>query len=82
MSYTVQIILVSIGAFVIVLIGLLALFSRFYRKVDQGKVIIRNGVGGNKVSFGGILVLPIIHKYEIMDISVKRVEIAKKVRMV
>ncbi len=78
MSYTVQIILVSIGAFVIVLIGLLALFSRFYRKVDQGKVIIRNGVGGNKVSFGGILVLPIIHKYEIMDISVKRVEIARE----
>lgn len=78
MNYTVQVILVSIGVFVIVMIGLLALFSRFYRKVDQGKVIIRNGVGGNKVSFGGILVLPIVHKYEIMDISVKRVEIARE----
>lgn len=78
MSYTVQVILVSIGVFVIVIGGLLALFSRFYRKVDQGKVIIRNGVGGNKVSFGGVFVLPIIHKYEIMDISVKRVEIARE----
>lgn len=78
MSYTVQVILVSIGVFVIVIGGLLAMFSRFYRKVEQGKVIIRNGVGGQKVSFGGIFVLPIVHRYEIMDISVKRVEIARE----
>jgi uncharacterized membrane protein YqiK len=78
MSYTVQVMLVSIGVIVIVIAGLLALFSRFYHKVDQGKVIIRNGVGGNRVCFGGIFVVPIVHKYEIMDIAVKRVEIARE----
>ena len=78
MSYSVQIMLVSIGVVIIVVVGLLALFSRFYHKVDQGKVIIRNGVGGNRVCFGGIFVVPIIHKYENMDISVKRVEIARE----
>jgi uncharacterized membrane protein YqiK len=78
MSYPVQVMLVSIAVVVIVITGLLSLFSKFYRKVEQGKVIIRNGVGGNRVSFGGIFVVPIIHKYEIMDISVKRVEIARE----
>ena len=61
MSYTVQVILVSIGVFVIVIGGLLAMFSRFYRKVEQGKVIIRNGVGGQKVSLV-YFVLPIVHR--------------------
>lgn len=78
MSEIVQIIVVSVVACVIIILGILALFSRFYRKVDQGKVIVRNGVGGPVVSFGGILVVPILHHAEIMDISVKRVEIARE----
>ncbi len=78
MSEVAQIIVVSIVACIIIIMGILALFSRFYRKVDQGKVIVRNGVGGPVVSFGGILVVPILHHAEIMDISVKRVEIARE----
>lgn len=78
MSEITQIIVISVVACIIILLGILALFSRFYRKVDQGKVIVRNGVGGPVVSFGGILVLPILHHAEVMDISVKRVEIARE----
>lgn len=78
MSEITQIIVTAVVACVIILLGILALFSRFYRKVDQGKVIVRNGVGGQVVSFGGILVLPILHHAEVMDISVKRVEIARE----
>lgn len=78
LSNTVQVALVGIGVTVIIIIGLLALFSRFYHKVEQGKVIVRNGVGGPVVCFGGIFVVPIIHRYEIMDIAVKRVEIARE----
>ena len=68
----------TIFAAVIIILGLLALFSRFYHKVEQGKVIVRNGVGGPVVCFGGIFVVPILHRYEVMDISVKRVEIARE----
>ncbi len=78
MSEVAQIIVVSIVACIIIIMGILALFSRFYRKVDQGKVIVRNGVAGPVVSFGGILVVPILHHAEVMDISVKRVEIARE----
>src|SRR5262245_1857464 len=46
-----------------------------YRKVDQGKALVRNGMGGTKVSFAGIVVFPVVHKAETIDISVKRVEI-------
>lgn len=78
MDYVSQVGIVVIAIAVVIFIGLLALFSRFYRKVDQGKVIVRNGVGGPVVSFGGMLVIPILHHVEIMDISVKRVEIARE----
>ena len=59
----------------IVLVGTLVLMSRFYRKVEQGQALVRNGQGGTKVSFSGTLVFPILHQLEYMDISVKRVEI-------
>lgn len=78
MGYTVNVILIVIAAAVIILAGILALFSKFFRKVEQGKVIVRNGIGGPCVSFGGMLVLPILHRCEIMDISVKRVEINRE----
>lgn len=78
MDFLTQMGVISIAAVVIGIIGLLALFSRFYHKVEQSKVVIRNGVGNQVVSFGGIFVVPIIHRYEIMDISVKRVEIARE----
>ena len=59
----------------IVIIGLLALLVKCYRKVSQGEALIRNGYGGTKVSFSGKIVIPILHKVEYMDVSVKRIEI-------
>jgi len=56
-------------------VGFLLLLINCYKKVDQGTVIVRNGVGGTKVSFSGMFVIPVLHRYELMDISVKRVEI-------
>ena len=70
------VVLFVIGGAVLIF-GVFAMIARFYRKVPQGKVLVRNGMGGSKVSFSGMLVLPILHKIEIMDISVKRVEIER-----
>ncbi len=78
MGFASQMTFVTIGVVVVTILGLLALFSKFYRKVEQSKVIIRNGIGGQIVSFGGMFVVPILHRFEIMDISVKRVEIARE----
>ena len=65
-----------IGAIIFVLVGFFVLALRFYRKVDRGSAIVRTG--GPKrvcVSFDGIFVIPIVHHMELMDISVKRIEI-------
>ncbi len=67
---------VLIGAFVLlVLFGFIIMIVRCYRKVDHGQALVRNCLGGTKVAFSGIVVLPVIHKAEFIDISVKRVEI-------
>lgn len=66
---------------VLLVVGLLFIFGisvliiRCWRKVTQGTAIVRNGVGGTKVSFTGMFVIPVLHKAELMDISVKRIEI-------
>ncbi|MDQ3621783.1 MAG: hypothetical protein M3463_04740 [Verrucomicrobiota bacterium] len=69
--------LFGIGAILLILILLGGVFCVLtcYRKVEQGRAIIRNGMRGTKVSFQGCTVFPVIDKAEYMDISVKRVEI-------
>ncbi len=78
MGFLTQVGFISVITGVLTVFGLLLLFARFYKKVEQSKVIIRNGVGNQSVCFGGIFVVPIIHRHEIMDISIKRVEIARE----
>jgi len=68
-----------VGAIIIgIFLGVLILFSRFFRKVTQGQAVVRNGIGGTKVSFNGMIVIPVAHQAEYMDISVKRIEIERK----
>lgn len=70
--------LFAIGAVIVVVFGIFIMFSRFYRKVQQGQAIVRNGLGGTRVSFNGTIALPVVHQVEYMDISVKRVEIERQ----
>ncbi len=50
-----------------------------YRIPQQGQALVRTGVGGIRIAFeSGIFVFPIVHRLEIMDISVKRVEIHRE----
>jgi uncharacterized membrane protein YqiK len=62
----------------LILVGVAIMFVQCYRKVEQGQVLVRNGVGGTKVSFSGMVILPVLHKYEYMDISVTRLEIDRR----
>lgn len=63
---------------VVILFGLIFWVASLYKKTIQGKVLVRTGAGGTKVAFNGMFVLPVIHKMEIMDISIKKVEIARR----
>ncbi len=68
--------LLIVGGIAFFLFIILAAFASFYKKIPQGKAIVRTGVGGGKVAFNrGMYVIPILHKMEIMDISVKKLQI-------
>lgn len=68
--------LLLIGGIVFFFFIILIAFANFYKKIPQGKAIVRTGVGGGKVAFNrGMYVIPILHKMEIMDISVKKLQI-------
>ncbi|MBA2661006.1 MAG: hypothetical protein H0U74_01830 [Bradymonadaceae bacterium] len=66
------------GIAVLMLIGLPIMFAKFYRKVDQGQALIINTLKDVKVSFTGAFILPVIHRAETMDISVKTIEIDRR----
>ncbi len=51
--------------------------TRLYRKVPQGQALIVSRTKDIDVTFTGALVIPVVHRAELMDIGVKRIEIEK-----
>lgn len=69
--------LITLVAVIVVIIGLLVWIVSMYKKIIQGKVIVRTGAGGTKVFYNAGLVVPVLHKMEIMDISVKKLDVER-----
>ena len=79
MNPGIVLILSIIGAGVLFLFGAALLVKSFYKKVLQGEALINNKMGKDPVvSFSGGLVLPIIHRSEVMDISIKTIELDRR----
>ncbi len=68
---------VLVGVVLLVVVGIAYLLSRLFRKVEQGRVLIVSKIKKVDVTFTGAIVLPVLHKAEVMDISVKTIEIAR-----
>ncbi|MFJ8112543.1 SPFH domain-containing protein [Streptomyces sp. NPDC096132] len=68
---------VLIVACLLVVIAVLFVVSRLFRKVEQGKALIVSKLRKVDVTFTGQVVLPVLHKAEVMDISVKTIEITR-----
>ncbi len=69
--------LITMIVTIVVIIGLLVWIVSMYKKIIQGKVIVRTGAGGTKVFSNAGLVVPVLHKMEIMDISVKKLDVER-----
>jgi uncharacterized membrane protein YqiK len=67
---------VLIAAILLVVVGT-AFMLRLFRKVEQGHVLIVSKIKKVHVTFTGAIVLPVLHKAEVMDISVKTIEIER-----
>ena len=71
----------AVVTLVIFVWGFLMMVAKFYRKVEQGKALVVNKMKAEpEVTFTGAIVLPVIHKAEIMDISVKTIEIDRRAK--
>ncbi|GAA2866255.1 hypothetical protein GCM10010517_25710 [Streptosporangium fragile] len=68
---------IFIAVVLLVVIGLLFMISRLFNKVEQGKALIVSKINKVDVTFTGAVVLPVFHKAELMDISVKTIEIER-----
>ena len=74
-----QMAIVLIGAGGVLLIGILVMIARTWRQVDQGRAMIVNKMGTEpKVTFTGAIVLPIVNRAEIMDLSVKTIDVHRR----
>ncbi|MCM5661361.1 flotillin family protein [Galbibacter mesophilus] len=69
---------IGIGILLFLIIVYFAIIAMFYKKVPQGQALIRTGFGGTKVATDkGLYTVPVFHKTEIMDISVKKIQIER-----
>lgn len=70
-----NILLIGTAVGVGLLVAFILAFINCFRKVEKGTALIRTGLGETKVTFTGMMVFPVIHRAELMDISLKRIEI-------
>ena len=69
----------GVGFVLLTAVGFLVALAKFYRKVGPEQAIVRSGVSGMRAMTGkGIFVIPILHRAEVMDLSLKRIEIKRR----
>jgi len=70
---------IVVGAIILILLGIAAIFKSFYVKVEQGTALIVNDMSDTpKVRFTGAVVFPIIYKKELMRISLITLEVDRR----
>ena len=78
MNTLLPIIGIGIGLILFLIIVCFAIIALFYKKIPQGEALVRTGFQGTKVATDkGLYVVPVFHKVEIMDISVKKIQIER-----
>ncbi|WP_030375907.1 SPFH domain-containing protein [Streptomyces rimosus] len=68
---------VTVAVAVLIVFVMVLALTRLYRKVHQGQALIVSKYRKVDVTFTGSVVLPVLHKAEVMDISVKTIEIGR-----
>lgn len=72
-------IFVVAGVLFLLVMAMLIMWARFYRKVDQGQALIVNRMKEEPdVYFTGAVVIPIIHRAETMDIALRTIALERR----
>lgn len=71
--------LIGAAVLLVVLLGIFAMFSAFYTKVEQGTALIVNDMSAQpKVRFTGGLIIPVLYKAELMRISLITLQVDRR----
>jgi len=68
---------IIIAAVLLIIIATVLIVIRLFRKVEQGKALIISKMRRVDVTFTSAVVLPVLHRAEFMDISVKTIDIER-----
>ena len=72
-------ILIALGIFFMIVLGVVATIKKCYMVVGPDQAIVKTGMGKMDVVTGsGMLIVPVIHRYELMDLSLKSFEISRQ----
>ena len=68
------------GGLIVAGLLIVAVFLAMFclKKVKAGEAGVRTGFGGIKVTKSYMLRMPFLHRWDIMDIQVKKLEVARK----
>ena len=73
--------IVGFAILLLIVVGIAAFVVSCYKKVDQGHALIINKMQTEPtVTFTGGVVIPVLHRSEVMNISVKTVEIDRRAK--
>ncbi len=53
------------------------MMAKFFHRAKQNQALVRNGNGGSMVSFSGMMVIPMLHVLETVDLSVRKIPVKK-----
>lgn len=68
---------VLVAVLLLIALGVVVTVTKLFRKVSQGHALIVSKSKHVDVTFTGTVVLPVLHSAELMDISVKTIEIQR-----
>ncbi len=78
-SWVADAVIVLLALIFLVIVLVVTAFRKFYIKVGPDKALVRSGSGGLRVATGdGMWVVPMIHQYEFMDLTLKSFEINRE----
>ena len=74
-----QLLIALIAGGSIIVLGIAYLIARTLRQIDQGRAMIVNRMRGEPtVTFTSAIVWPVVNKAEVMDLSVKTIDVARR----
>ncbi|WP_335970597.1 flotillin family protein [Streptomyces sp. CA2R106] len=68
---------VLVAVLLLIALGVAVTVTKLFRKVSQGQALIVSKSKHVDVTFTGTVVLPVLHSAEVMDISVKTIEVQR-----